>query len=134
MNELTKLEREVLLKLLDGDDESLFILREQLDAASVSEREMTGVGFYTTLTIPSNARRLSRVDTIRLGDVVARISGLDHGAGFVLYIQNGVLHLLEGYVYDEKWPPDVSFFELSYVSGNQRDSEALQQILHKDGR
>lgn len=133
MSELTKLEREVLLKLLDGNDESLSTLREQLNAASVREREMTGVGFYSTLAIPSNARRLSRTDAFKFGDVVAAISGLNHGAGFVLYVQNGALHMLEGYTYDEKWPSDATTFELSYISGDQRDSEALQQILYNDG-
>ena len=28
---------------------------------------------------------------------------MENGAGFVLYIQNGKLEMLEGYSYDEKW-------------------------------
>ena len=49
-----------------------------------------------------------------LDDVLADVEGLNHGAGFVLYVRNGVMDLLEGYCYDEPWPPVVGAFALNY--------------------
>jgi hypothetical protein len=40
--------------------------------------------------------------------VIARMEGLEHGAGFMLFIDDGVLVMLEGYTYDEPWPQRMS--------------------------
>jgi hypothetical protein len=32
--------------------------------------------------------------------------GLVHGAGFVVFIDQGRLAVLEGFTYDEDWPPE----------------------------
>lgn len=130
MSDLTHLERAVLQRLLDGEDEFLSILREQLQITTVTKREMTGVGFYTTFSVPDGFRRLPGKLSFKLGDVIAKMSGLNLGAGFLLYVQDGALHMLEGYTYDESWPEQISTFELSYTSGHQRNVDNLYKILH----
>ena len=132
MTNLTALEQEVMQALLSGDDDILTALREQLKAALVVEREMTGAGFYTTFEVPADAPRAGD-RSFKFGDVVASLPGLDYGAGFLLYVKLGALHMLEGYSYDEPWPQEISEFKLSYMSGHQRDTEALRKILHGDG-
>ena len=62
---------------------------------------------------------------MRIGDVYAEIPGLEHGAGFVLYIKDGYLDMLEGYSYDEPWPSSVEGFALHYSSG-ERDVRSLR--------
>jgi hypothetical protein len=47
-----------------------------------------------------------------LGDIGADIPGLAHGAGFVLFVRGGVISMLEGFSYDEKWPESISEFKL----------------------
>jgi hypothetical protein len=131
MKELTSLEREVLRMLLAGDDELLSILRAQLETATVAKREMTGVGFYTTFEISPVAPRAGNL-AFRFGDVEASIRGLKHGAGFLLFVKLGALEMLEGYTYDEPWPPDTSEFTLSYTTGHERDMMAFRKILHGD--
>jgi hypothetical protein len=37
---------------------------------------------------------------------------LQYGAGFLLYIKDGMLNMLEGYCYEDKWPNDFENFEL----------------------
>jgi hypothetical protein len=87
------------------------------------KRELSGVGFYTYFETPKN---LAIDDlSVRFGDVAAKIRDLKNGAGFVIYIEHGLLKMLEGYTYDEPWPKEVADFELSYVSGNNRDFTAL---------
>ncbi|SRR6266511_2358771 len=123
MTELTDLERAVLEKLLAGDDQRLAELREQLETTLVSKREMTGVGFFTTLSVLNSTHRLDD-RSFELGDVSADITGLTHGAGFVLFIRNGLLDTLEGYTYgDDRWPEKISSFRLRYDA--PRDLEAL---------
>lgn len=127
MNELTKFERAVLEKILDGEYPLLNKLRKQLCSCHVNCREMTGVGFYTYFNV-NNAAAADDVK-MRLGDVLAEVQGMTHGAGFILYIEHGRLSMLEGYGYDDLWPNTIISFTLRYNSGKQRDWVALRKVL-----
>lgn len=128
MCELNNLETAVLDKILAGDEPAFSILREQLRSARVSKREYTGVGFFTEFEISSNAPRLAASKPIRFGDVLAEIDGMEHGAGFVLFIDSGLITMLEGYSNaNEEWPAEVSSFRLSYWKP-QRDLSAFAGI------
>ena len=118
MSELTPLEKAVIDKLLRANGEIFTALRAQAELAKVALRKMTGVGFFTTLSIPNNPRQIDG-QSLQLRNVVAEISGLKHGAGFVLFVEDGVLDLLEGYTYgDEPWPKQITSFTLSYTDNS----------------
>lgn len=53
MNFLNELEKQVLDKFVCGDDPNLDILRKQIAAATVTNREFTGVGFFTKFHVRS---------------------------------------------------------------------------------
>lgn len=127
-NKLSLLEISVLKKLLDGDLPLLTQLRRQLELCTIEKRELTGCGFYTTLVIPQDIPLTPGLDII-FGDVVADIPELTSGAGFLLYIKNGVLDMLEGYSYDEPWPESINSFKLEYTDGEKRDWVALKEKL-----
>jgi hypothetical protein len=116
MSELTKLEQAVMGKLLAGRDAALGVLRAQLEKISGAERQETGVGFFLTFRFDDpNVVRLGN-DKLTFGDVVAEIPGVKGGVGFLLYVQDGLLHRLEGYTFGgEPWPSNVSEFKLSYA-------------------
>jgi hypothetical protein len=95
-------------------------LRLQLELCAVEKREATGYGFYTTLALPSSVPRTSGLD-LKFGDVVGSTTGLVNGAGFLLYVKDGVLDMLEGYSYDEPWPSSIASFDLKYTKGDKRD-------------
>jgi hypothetical protein len=38
-----------------------------------------------------------------------------HGAGFLLYVDGGLLSMLEGYSYEEPWPDEIREFSVSYL-------------------
>lgn len=125
--ELNQLERAVLAKLMDGDHPTLTQLRSQLDDARVLTREFSGVGFFTELRVISS-KALSDVSaSIRFGDVLATFDELDHGAGFLLYVDNGVINTLEGYTFGELWPGQPSGVQLSYTS-TPRNLEDLPMV------
>ena len=89
MSKLTPLESAVIKKLLDGKDDVLAVLRQQLEYAEVTQREVTGVGFYSTLAVPDSVGRAPRSLTVKFGDVHADMVHLRNGAGFSLYLRDG---------------------------------------------
>jgi hypothetical protein len=120
MKTLTTLEKQVLEMLLHGQDEVLAILRQQAKDLEVSSREMTGAGFYTEFLVLPNVQRVPGSPTFKLGDVNGRAENVSHGLGFLLYVKDGALSMLEGYTYDEPWPDDVRGLVLTYASKEGR--------------
>ena len=127
-NKLSIFEKAVLEKLLDGNLPLLIQLRQQLERCVVAKREFTGFGFYTTLVAPEDVRRTAGLN-IKFGDVIGEIPELPRGAGFLLYVKDGVLDMLEGYSYDEPWTSSIDTFSLKYLKGKDRDWVALEKSL-----
>ena|SRR5438105_10652676 len=129
MGRLTDLERSVLDKILHGDAPILRALQQQAASAVVSERELTGTGFMTRLTLPRAVPRAPvKPGMIRFGDVEAQIEGLQYGAGFLVYVRDGFLAAVEGYSYEEPWPTSIGTFSVKYMSDG-RDFGELQPSL-----
>lgn len=106
---LHPLERQVLDRLLALTDKDLSscdldILRRQFETAIILSRKITGHGFYTEFHIPDGVMRLSNNRTLWFGTAYADLPGLNHGAGFHLYIKDGAVDTLEGFCFDEHWP------------------------------
>ena len=117
MKQLNQLEQDVLDKCLAGDGDCLNYLRLQSKALLVKNRVPTVVGFYTTFDLPNwNAACLDLPKTFRIGDVILDSKQLMHGAGFLLYVENGYITMLEGFTYDEAWPEKLEQYSLSYVN------------------
>jgi hypothetical protein len=111
---LNDFEQTVLDKLLAGDHDVLVALRAQAAMARLASREYTGAGFHCSFEVPADAPRVSAMSDFELGDVDASIDGLEHGAGFLLFVRNGRMTMLEGYSYEEPWPADLRNFKLTY--------------------
>jgi hypothetical protein len=120
MTNLTTLEDRVLEMLLRGEDEVLSVLRQQAKQMQVSSRKMTGVGFYTEFVVPPEAPRVLGRPTLKLGDVNGTADNVKHGFGFLLYVADGALSMLEGYTYDDPWPDEVRGVVLTYSSKQGR--------------
>lgn len=122
-NDLEPLEQAVLNKLLDGDHPALVALRRQLTGLTVKSRERTGAGFFTGFSVAKTVTP-APVAKLRFGDVQATISGLRHGAGFLLYVDGGLLTMLEGYSYEEPWPEEIREFSVSYLDPARKSALA----------
>ena len=127
---LLPMERAVLAKLLEGDFPLLDMLRLQLENCKVTGREMTGCGFFLNLAVPDDMPRSIGLDT-QFGDVLAVLPGLENGAGFLLYLKDGLLDMLEGYSFDEPWPISTDVFELRYNNVRLREWGDMGAILTK---
>jgi hypothetical protein len=125
---IDKLERDVLSMLLTGDDPVLAVLRAQRELSSITRREMTGVGFSTTIDVCEDAPALHGYPSFVISDVFADVEGLHNGASFLLFIKNGVLAMLEGFTFDEPWPSPVIRYSLKYLPQRERDIASLRKL------
>ena len=99
---MEELERVVMARLLAADTVVAPALRAQCAVADVARREFTGVGFFTDFAVPPDAPRIVPPD-LELGDAATLANGTP--VGFVLFVRDGALSMLEGYTYgDDPWP------------------------------
>lgn len=109
---MTPLETEVMTMLLAGDGPTLEQLRRQLAVAKVTTREPSDTGFFTNFEVPAELRLT--FNTLELQGVEATIAGLKKGAGFVLFVSDGVIDFLEGFSHGEIWPQEITEYTLRY--------------------
>ena len=117
-NSFTALEHRVLNAVCEMHPTDRTLLQAQLATAEIDNRENTGGGFYTRFSVKRDAGiRLPLHPRLRDGPG-ARIDGLAHGMGFVLWLEDGFASCLEGYSYAEH-TVDLDFatvgFELSTI-------------------
>lgn len=128
MEQLTPFEHEAMATILRGDHPVFAGLRTQLARCEVSKREFTGVGFFTTLTVPADVPSVSLDRRLALGDVHVTMSRVEHGVGLVLFVEEGRLAILEGFTYDEPWPDEIEDYRINpggimHFGGSQTDLE-----------
>jgi hypothetical protein len=112
---MNELERAVMDAALAGEDSRLVILREQLSTAEVTSRDFTEAGFLTHFSVTGQAPRLTEPIKNPIDDVCAELVGEEHPAGFLVWVEDGVLQSLEGFSYIAKWPADAQLQRLFYV-------------------
>ena len=101
MSAFTELERAALSSIFAEHLDLAPGLEDQLAGAIVTERENTGGGFFTTIRVSDDARPVNGPRV--LGHATsANVEGLEHGLGFVLFMADGKLDLLEGFA----WGPE----------------------------
>ena len=61
MNRITPFERDVMVKLLEGAEPEIAVLRGQFENALISKRNNTEAGFYLHFWVPKVIPRLSPV-------------------------------------------------------------------------
>lgn len=99
-SDFTQLERAVLDTICEKYPEDRAALESQLSTASVISRENTGAGFYTHFAVERLSSAVIGGGRLRNGPA-ARIDGLQHGMGFILWLKDGYVDQLEGFCYDE---------------------------------
>ena len=129
---MNELERAILDKLLHGDDPILHVLRDQASSAQVRDREYTGSGFFTTFSISPSAPRLAEPPRLIIGDVYAEITGLEHDAGFLLFVNTGIVDTLEGFGVDDAFPEQPHLKRAYYVRPVSGESGSLMETPTRD--
>ena len=121
-------EKKLMEMLLVGDNDVLTQLRKQYELATVTSREFSDVGFYTSFSLQNRHDLCIDDKTFQIGDVDGVINGIEGAVGFILFIKNGFISMLEGYTNAiDKWPKSNEEIILTYDSGDRRDIECLKK-------
>ena len=97
-SDFTPLEQAVLSAICEEHPNDRAAMEAQLSTATLKTRENTGAGFFTYFDVqrigisPLGGRRLRDGPN-------AKIKGLQHGMGFILWFKEGYAHCLEGYAH-----------------------------------
>ena len=129
---LNEMERRTLEMLLAGDTLELAVLRAQLDAATATSRKFTGVGFFTQLSVPAGLPRVTRRGRLVLDDIYAEVSGLEHDAGFALFVEDGAIDVLECHIVDDCWPDNATLRRPYYVHPSSPGSSSIVETKQRD--
>jgi hypothetical protein len=98
--DFTSLERAVLQAICKMYLADRAALGAQLSTATVLSRQNTGAGFYTHFVVERASSDALGGERLRSGPE-ARVDGLQHGMGFILWLKEGYADHLEGYCYGE---------------------------------
>lgn len=87
---------------------------------------MTWVRLYVDYFLDNHVQRVDKAFPVKgnfeTGDINAYVSSLETGLGFVLFIREGVLSMLEAYTYDnEAFPENLDSAVLSYGINGKRN-------------
>jgi hypothetical protein len=99
-SDLTPLERAVLQEISQMNVEDQAALNLQVSTITIINRENTGAGSYTHCAVDRASTPAVEGDRLRHGPV-ARVTGLEHGMGFILWLKDGYIDHLEGFSYSE---------------------------------
>ena len=113
MTAFTELELAALHSIVSETAELAPQFERQLSVATVTGRENTGVGFFTTISMPPTTVAIDRVEPLS-GETHARVPGLEHGLGFVLFLADGRIETLEAFTYGSESTSSLDLANLSF--------------------
>lgn len=107
-------EREVMEFIAKEKPQFEAKIMAQYEKCRVTSREFTGHGFFTDFEITDPADSFGDGICDPFGSLYIDLPGVKHGAGFVLFVKNGFISMLEGFVYgDEAWPEEIKEYKLT---------------------
>ena len=109
--DFTALERAILDAICDGELENSVGLKRLLDTAQLVERDNTGHGFYTNLSVSRELPAVSVASPIH--GPIAHMIDMGPGMlmGFLLWFAEGYPNCLEGYQFVDELGNEVDLHE-----------------------
>src|SRR5205823_2606897 len=99
MRRLSPIERTVLEAAAHDYEALADVLREQIAIAQVIDFRNTGAGFFSTVTVSPEAPQLP--DKSPLDAATGSVGNIEHRMGFLVFVKNGYVSLIEGYTYGD---------------------------------
>jgi hypothetical protein len=104
-------ERIILNDIIEQYPEYKQKLQAQLASSTVQKRERYAFGFSTDYAVTAVEQTLGEGIKLQLGKHQWNINGLKYGSDYILWIENGLIHSLEGFSYQEPWPDEILWCE-----------------------
>lgn len=98
-SDLPSIERDAIRLLLESNDGLL----RQLNCVKEVSRTESGAGIYVMFELDERAERMEGGGSFHLADVFATSPHCDE-IGFILFVKDGLIEYLEGYVYSDIYP------------------------------
>lgn len=120
-----RLLEKVMQMILKGKSDVLYKLRKQYQIAKKTE-EISDVGFYINFEM-NDEKYLVENKSFHIGDVYGTVKDQYAAVGFILFVKNGKIQMLEAYTNGiDKFPKDDEII-LTYDNGEkQRDENVLE--------
>ena len=112
MRNLWPIEQAVLEAAANDYQASAEALHEQITAAQVTDFENTGAGFFSTVRVSPEAPPL--IDKSPLDAATGSVGSVEHGMGFLIFLENGYVSLIEGYTYGDVSTVGVDFESVTF--------------------
>jgi hypothetical protein len=109
-----ELERLLMVLMLQGDHPVLDVLRQQYAVATISARDFSGAGFFTSFDVPDDVP-LTNPQNFDAGGMLISLENLPYGADCMIFVKNGKLDFLECYTFVDPWPKRIVIKSLSHV-------------------
>ena len=118
MNAFYPLEQWALQRITAEYPDIAIDLLRQFDAATIVSRENTGHGFFTNFTVDRNTAKPVVCERV-IGNLWARVEGMENLMSFLLFFEDGFACMLEGAGIDD----DVSDIDFgrAKISPLERD-------------
>jgi hypothetical protein len=107
MRPLWQIERAVLEITVEEYPISAEALRLQLASAQVESFENSGAGFFSNLFIDPAAPTVA--ERSPLAGAYGSVLGIDHGMGFIVFLESGRISFIEGYTHGDVSTADFDF-------------------------
>ena len=124
-----KLSERVMSLLFDGDKNVLRQLKKQFDNSKVLSITETGKGVFIEFSVLKCDLRINETGVKKdfaFGDVIGTVDDILGAVGFVLFVKDGLLSVLEGYSnIPGSWSNVTEHIELEYIYG-VRDMKRLE--------
>lgn len=120
---------DVMKMLLEGEQDVLLTLRKQFSTSKMFV-ENSNVGFFVQFCVCEEGIDINKYkQCFQIGDVDGKVGEIECAVGFILYIKDGIIKMLEAYTnIIEEWPIDDSDIMLSYESGKNRKYNWLTEV------
>ena len=110
---MDELEFKILKMVLDKHPSKN--LEDQITSLQVVRREHTGAGLYVYFNSHENANLKPVLNTKRINGPLIESSKLQHGAGCIVWLDEGIIDFVEIFSYSDTYPTDNYTYELKWV-------------------
>jgi len=125
MDKLTEFERAAIRKIIETDLAGDPGYINQLDGAVVTKREFTGAGLYVDVRPADGSTPVEPAETKTVSTWAQfEVPGDPNSYGMVLFIENGLITLLECFSYGNSFPVDISRFK--FLGSGSDDERAVR--------